>query len=180
MPAHPVVEVESHGERGGISLGAVAELVEGHKELGEGKLEYEGTINDIYKTNWNRFTEYNIQDVLLLVRLEKKLKLFSLIIEYAYDCVTTVDKVFQKVPTTEGYILKFIHGKNKLMNDSLDLAFLRRGSDPRIDKFHKFRNLQELCRGPTCVLSSNDRAQSVQDSYVFLWPQNPKYAPVLR
>lgn len=91
-----------------------------HKELGEGKLEYEGTINDIYKTNWNRFTEYNIQDVLLLVRLEKKLKLFSLIIEYAYDCVTTVDKVFQKVPTTEGYILKFIHGKNKLMNDRKD------------------------------------------------------------
>ena len=27
------------------------------------------------------------------------------------------------------------------MNDSLDLAFLRRGSDPRIDKFHKFRKV---------------------------------------
>lgn len=91
-----------------------------HKELGEGKLEYEGTINDIYKTNWNKFTEYNIQDVLLLVRLEKKLKLFSLIIEYAYDCVTTIDKVFQKVPTTEGYILKYLHSKNKLMNDRKD------------------------------------------------------------
>ncbi len=27
------------------------------------------------------------------------------------------------------------------MNDSLDLAFLRRSSDPRIDKFHKFRKV---------------------------------------
>lgn len=89
-------------------------------ELGEGKLEYEGTINTIYKENFNLFTEYNVQDVLLLVKLEKKLKLFALIIEYAYDCVTTLDKVFQKVPTTEGYILKFIHKQNKLMNDRKD------------------------------------------------------------
>lgn len=89
----------------------------GNKELGEGKLEYEGTINTIYLTDWNKFVEYNIQDVMLLVHLEDKLKLMPLIIEYAYDCVTTVDKVFQKVPTTEGYILKFVHNRGKLMND---------------------------------------------------------------
>ena len=91
-----------------------------HKELGEGKLEYEGTINTIYKTDWNRFVEYNIQDVLLLVRLEEKLKLFALIVEYSYDCITTIDKVYNKVPTTEGYILKFIHKQKKLMNDRPD------------------------------------------------------------
>lgn len=88
-----------------------------HLELGEGKLDYEGTINTIYLDNWNRFVEYNIQDTLLLAKLEEKLKLFPLIIEYAYDCVTTVDKVFNKVPTTEGYILKYIHNLNKVMND---------------------------------------------------------------
>lgn len=86
-------------------------------DLGEGKLDYEGSINDTYKNDWNTFVEYNVKDVMLIVKLENKIKLFNLIIEYSYDCVTTLDKVMQTVPTTEGYILKYIHNNNIVMND---------------------------------------------------------------
>lgn len=86
-------------------------------ELGEGKLDYEGTINQIYKTDWNTFTEYNVQDVMLLVKLENKVKLFPMLVEYAYDCLVTLDKIEHKVPTTEGYILKYLHNENKVLND---------------------------------------------------------------
>lgn len=106
----------SHGPMESFSLNYVSMT-----ELNEGKLEYEGTINQIYKTDWNKFVEYNIQDVMLLVKLEKKLNLFSLIIEYAYDCLVTLDKVYNKIPTTEGYFLKFMHNElNMVMNDRKD------------------------------------------------------------
>jgi DNA polymerase elongation subunit (family B) len=79
-----------------------------HKELGEGKLEYEGTINTIYKTDWNRFVEYNIQDVLLLVRLEEKLKLFALIVEYSYDSIDYLYRVYARNDVTTDEIREYV------------------------------------------------------------------------
>ena len=90
------------------------------KDLGEGKLDYEGSILDTYKHDWNTFVEYNIKDVLLIVKLEAKCLLFNLIVEYCYDCVTTIDKVMMTVPTTEGYIIKYLHNNGMVMNDRPD------------------------------------------------------------
>ena len=87
------------------------------KDLGEGKLDYEGSILDTYKHDWNTFVEYNIKDVLLIVKLEAKCLLFNLIVEYCYDCVSTIDNVMMTVPTTEGYIIKYLHNNNMVMND---------------------------------------------------------------
>lgn len=105
-------KMAKHPPLASLSLNYITKL-----ELGEGKLDYDGSINDTYKFDWNTFVEYNVQDVLLLVKLELKIKLFSMIIEYAYDCITTVDKILNKVPTTEGFILKFLHKQNKVLND---------------------------------------------------------------
>ena len=87
------------------------------KDLGEGKLDYEGSILDTYKKDWNTFVEYNIKDVMLIVKLEAKILLFNLIIEFCYDCVTTIDKVMLTVPTNEGYMIKYLHNNNMVMND---------------------------------------------------------------
>ena len=62
----------------------------GEQELGERKLEFEGmdlaTLSD---KDWNKFIDYNIQDVNLLVRLEEKLQYLGLIRMLAYvGCVT--------------------------------------------------------------------------------------------
>lgn len=87
-------------------------------ELGEGKLELEGSFNTIWKDNWNQFAEYNVVDTIIMGKLLKKKMLFELIIEYAYDCIVTLDKIMQKCPTTEGYFLKFMHNnKNMVMPD---------------------------------------------------------------
>jgi hypothetical protein len=48
----------------------------GEVELGEQKLdhsEYE-TFKDFYTKNWNKFLDYNIQDVILVDKLEQKIK----------------------------------------------------------------------------------------------------------
>ena len=86
-------------------------------ELNKGKGQLDGSINQIYKTNWNQFVEYNVEDVNILVEIELKRQLFPLSIEYAYDCVSTLDVILNKVPTTTGYILKFLHRNKKVLND---------------------------------------------------------------
>lgn len=47
-------------------------------EVGRQKLEYEGSINDFQKNDWNKFVLYNIRDVELLVKIDQKTNYFSL------------------------------------------------------------------------------------------------------
>ena len=42
-------------------------------EVGEKKISYEGTLNDLYDNDINKFVEYNLQDVKLIDKLDKKL-----------------------------------------------------------------------------------------------------------
>lgn len=50
----------------------------GEVEVGFKKLEYEGTIGEFQRKDWNKFVLYNIRDVELLVRIDKKLNYFYL------------------------------------------------------------------------------------------------------
>jgi len=57
-----------------------------HVELDENKLDYSevNTLHELYRTDYQKFIEYNIQDVLLVDRLENKMKLLEMIISLAY------------------------------------------------------------------------------------------------
>jgi len=48
------------------------------KELGKGKIEYEGTLDHLYKTDAEKFVKYNMNDVELVVELDEKLKFLEL------------------------------------------------------------------------------------------------------
>lgn len=50
------------------ALGAVAK----DEELKTQKITYKGSLNDLYKTDLNRFVEYNLADVKVVVELDKK------------------------------------------------------------------------------------------------------------
>ena len=102
----------NHPPMPSYSLNCVANF-----ELEDSKLEYDGSINETYKYNWDRFAQYNRKDVMLIVRMEEKNKLIPLLIEYAFDCLVTLDKVQNKVPTTTGYILRFLHEHGKVLLD---------------------------------------------------------------
>jgi DNA polymerase elongation subunit (family B) len=65
-------------------------------ELGESKLsfaEYDN-LHQLYRLNYQKFIEYNIKDVLLVLRLEDKLKLIELALTLAYDTKTNYEDVF--------------------------------------------------------------------------------------
>ena len=89
-------------------------------EIGEGKLELEGSINTAYKTNWNEFVEYNINDVELVHKLDIKLKLIHLCITLAYQTLIPFEKTISTIPLVEGYLLKILHANNMAMSNRSD------------------------------------------------------------
>ncbi len=50
----------------------------GQKEVGLGKIEYEGTLDDLYKNDINKYVEYNLNDVIIVKKLDDKLKFIDL------------------------------------------------------------------------------------------------------
>lgn len=56
-------------------------------ELGEKKLDYSeyGSLLELYKNNYQKFIEYNIRDVVLVDKLEDKLKFIEQVVTFAYD-----------------------------------------------------------------------------------------------
>ena len=65
-------------------------------ELGEGKLSYDeyDNLHALYRLNHQKFIEYNIKDVRLILKLEDKLKLIELALTLAYDTKCNYEDVF--------------------------------------------------------------------------------------
>ena len=57
-------------------------------ELGSRKISYDEhkDLNDLYRNDYNKFIRYNIKDTDLVVRIEEKRKLISLVYTQAYLC----------------------------------------------------------------------------------------------
>jgi DNA polymerase elongation subunit (family B) len=65
-------------------------------ELGDSKLSYDefDNLHALYRENFQKFIEYNIKDVDLIVRMEEKLKLIELGLTLAYDTKTNFEDIF--------------------------------------------------------------------------------------
>ena len=72
-------------------LDAIAQV-----ELGEGKISYDeyDNLHALYRLNYQKFIEYNIKDVELIIKLEDKLKLIELGVTLAYDTKTNFEDIF--------------------------------------------------------------------------------------
>ena len=66
-----------------------------HVELGEKKLSYEeyDNLHQLYRQNYQKFIEYNIQDVALVDKLDSKLGLIELVLTLAYEAKANYDDV---------------------------------------------------------------------------------------
>ena len=51
----------------------------GQIEVGIGKIEYEGTLQDLYENDINKYVEYNLNDVVIVKALDDKLKFIELV-----------------------------------------------------------------------------------------------------
>ena len=79
-------------------------------ELGKKKLDYSeyGSLHTLYKSNYEKFLEYNIRDVELVEELEDKLGLMELIIQMAYTAKCNYSDTFGMVKYWETIIYNFL------------------------------------------------------------------------
>lgn len=63
----------TYNEEPSYKLEAIAQ-----KELGKGKIHYEGSLDDLYRSDIAKFIDYNVRDVELIVDLDKKLDFIAI------------------------------------------------------------------------------------------------------
>ena len=86
----------------------------GEVELGKKKLDHSEfeTFKDFYTQDWQKFVEYNIQDVQLVDMLEDKMKLVELAITMAYDAKVNFTDVFYQVRMWDTIIYNYLKKQN--------------------------------------------------------------------
>jgi DNA polymerase elongation subunit (family B) len=109
------------------------------EELGQKKLDYSeyGSLEELYKNNYQKFIEYNILDTILVDRLEEKLGFIQLVIAFAFDAKVNFNDTMTTVKPWDIIIHNYLldrrivipqFKKNK-MEDSLVGGYVK---DPKI------------------------------------------------
>jgi DNA polymerase elongation subunit (family B) len=108
-------------------------------ELGESKISYDefDNLHQLYKLNYQKFIEYNIKDVDLIVKLEDKLKLIELALTLAYDTKCNYEDVFAQTRMWDALIYSYLLERNiivpprviKQKNSAFEGAYVK---DPQV------------------------------------------------
>ncbi len=94
----------TYEERHTYRLDAIGEV-----EVGENKVPYEGTLDQLYNNDFRKFIEYNIQDTALLDKLDKKLRFIDLSNELAHANTVLLQTTMGAVAVTEQAIVNEAH-----------------------------------------------------------------------
>jgi|TARA_R110000787_G_scaffold51156_1_gene121375 DNA polymerase elongation subunit (family B) len=94
----------TYEERHTYRLDAIGEI-----EVGENKVAYEGTLDQLYNNDFRKFIEYNIQDTALLDKLDKKLRFIDLSNELAHSNTVLLQTTMGAVAVTEQAIVNEAH-----------------------------------------------------------------------
>ena len=94
----------------------------GEVELGQKKLDHSefDTFKDFYTKAWNKFVDYNIQDVRIVDGLEEKMKLIELAVTMAYDAKVNFTDVFYQVRMWDMIIYNELKKKNIVIPPKTD------------------------------------------------------------
>ena len=94
----------TYEERHSYSLDAIGE----YEEVGS-KTAFEGTLDQLYNQNFKLFIDYNRQDVVLLAKLDKKLKFLDLANTLAHENTVLLQTTMGAVAVTEQAIINEAH-----------------------------------------------------------------------
>jgi DNA polymerase elongation subunit (family B) len=155
----------TYEERHSYSLDAISE-----HELGERKTPYEGSLDELYRTDYRLFLIYNRQDVMLIKRLEDKVKLISLLCDLALDTTTTMPICMGSVAMMDQAIINRAHDLGMIVpnkakrisnEDSDDDSFDEEGAagayvaDPKVG-IHNYVGVIDInSLYPTCIRALN-------------------------
>jgi DNA polymerase elongation subunit (family B) len=83
----------------------------GTKYVNLGKIEYNGSLDNLFKEDINKFIDYNVRDVEIIVELEKKLKFIELTVTICHLCHTDYEQIYFSTMLNEGAILTYLKRK---------------------------------------------------------------------
>ncbi|CAM6054517.1 unnamed protein product [Sphagnum tenellum] len=89
----------------------------GEIEVGETKTPYEGTLDQLYKEDFKKFIEYNRQDVMLLVKIDKKKKFIDLANQIAHENCILLKTTMGTVSFVEQAIINEMHKMGFVLPD---------------------------------------------------------------
>ena len=100
----------TYEERHSYSLDAI-----GEHELGERKVAYEGTLDQLYNQDFEKFIDYNRQDTALLNKLDKKLRFIELSNVLAHENTVLLMTTMGAVAVTEQAIINDAHARGMVV-----------------------------------------------------------------
>jgi DNA polymerase elongation subunit (family B) len=84
----------------------------GEKYANLAKIEYEGNLDRLFNEDINKFIEYNIRDVEILIELEKRFKFIELTIAICHLCHVPYEQIYLSTALNDGAILTYLKRQN--------------------------------------------------------------------
>ena len=100
----------TYEERHTYRLDAIGEM-----EVGETKVAYEGTLDQLYNNDFTEFIRYNRQDTALLDKLDKKLQFLDLSNKIAHENTVLLQTTMGAVAVTEQAIINEAHRRGMIV-----------------------------------------------------------------
>lgn len=100
------------GEQESYKLDYIARV-----EIDAQKLEYEGSLKDLYYNDWQHYIEYNVQDVQLLIDIDEKLQFMSMMIGICYNCRVPLEQYATTTKVLDGAFISRLMLDNIILPD---------------------------------------------------------------
>ena len=117
----------TYHEMHSYSLDAIGEY-----ELDERKIDYEGTLDQLYNYDYEQFIAYNRQDVDLLVKLDKKLQFIDLANVLAHSNTVLLATTMGAVAQTDQAIINEAHSRGLIVPDKDRSGEFQRGYERNV------------------------------------------------
>ena len=102
----------TYQEMHSYALDAISEY-----ELGEKKVAYTGTLDQLYNDDFEKFIDYARQDTMLLAKMDEKLKFIDLSNEIAHANTVSIPSTMGSVGITEQAIINEAHERGVVVPD---------------------------------------------------------------
>ena len=132
-------------------------------EVGEKKVAYDGTLDDLYKNDLEKFVQYNLQDVKLVKKLDDKLDFIEIARGLAHLGHIPYEDVFMSSRYLEGAILVYLRKNNivapnrhkKDGNTKYEKFMGAYVQEPQSGKHNWVYDLDITSMYPSCIMSLN-------------------------
>jgi DNA polymerase elongation subunit (family B) len=135
----------------------------GEFEVGEKKVTYDGTLNDLYENDLEKFVQYNLQDVKLVKKIDDKLNFIEIARGLAHLGHVAYEDVFMSSRYLEGSILVYLR-KNNIVAPNKPKNKIKKGDkkfvgayvqEPIKGKHNWVYDLDITSMYPSCIMSLN-------------------------